>query len=79
MYVAYTFLTPLNASDKKHTNQNMKIIVLFCNEMNKSTSHIHIMTNKVLIKMILSILIYEHSFVSMGFYSSERRVTEMLD
>lgn len=54
----------------------MKTTVL-CNEMNRSTSHPHIMTNKVLIETILSILIYEYNFVRMGFYSFESRVTEI--
>lgn len=56
----------------------MKITIVLCNEINKSTSHTHIMTNQLLIEAILSILSSESNFVSMGFYSLDRRVTEMI-
>lgn len=53
----------------------MKITVLPCNEIN--VSHMSIKTSKVLIEAIVSVLIKEYNFVRAGYYSFERRLTEM--
>lgn len=72
------YFSPLNACVKKTTKLNMKITIVLCNEINKSTSHTHITTNQLLIEAILSTLSSESDFVRMGFYSFDRRVTEMI-